>query len=48
MSLAANGGLAPTGDPTCPLFETAAGELLNLNLGGAVQVSGHVTYQEIT
>jgi hypothetical protein len=26
------------------LFETVAGELLNLELGGAVQVSGHLTY----
>lgn len=26
------------------LFETAAGEALNITLGGAVQVSGHVTY----
>lgn len=25
-------------------FETAVGELLNLELGGAVQVSGHLTY----
>lgn len=25
-------------------FETVAGELLNLELGGAVQVSGHLTY----
>ena len=25
-------------------FETVAGELLNMELGGAVQVSGHLTY----
>ena len=25
-------------------FETVAGELLNMELGGAVQVSGHMTY----
>jgi hypothetical protein len=46
MSLAANGGLS------CPLnelgyFETAAGVLLNLELGGVVQVSGHLTYIEV-
>lgn len=28
-------------------FETAAGALLNMELGGAVQVSGHITYQEV-
>lgn len=28
-------------------FETAAGALLNLELGGAVQVSGHITYVEV-
>jgi hypothetical protein len=33
---------APTG-----LFETAASELLNLELGGAVQVSGHMSYIEV-
>lgn len=26
-------------------METAAGELLNLNLGGNVQVSGHIEYE---
>jgi hypothetical protein len=33
----------------CPVghFETAAGALLNLSLGGAVAVSGHLTYVEI-
>ena len=33
----------------CPLglFETAAGALLNLELGGAVQVSGSLTYVEV-
>lgn len=46
MSLAANGGLA------CAFneggwFETAAGVLLNMELGGAVQVSGHLTYIEV-
>ena len=28
-------------------FETAASTLLNLNLSSAVQVSGHVTYEEV-
>ncbi len=28
-------------------FETAAGEALNLTLGGAVQVSGNVIYAEV-
>lgn len=28
-----------------PWLETASGEALNLTLGGAVQVSGHITYQ---
>jgi hypothetical protein len=43
MSLAANGGVAvPAG--TVPILETAAGEALNLFLGGAVGVRGHITY----
>lgn len=29
------------------LFETAAGELLNLELSAAIQVSGHLTYVEV-
>lgn len=39
-----------TGVPISPAFqreghfETVTGELLNLNLSGAVQVSGHLTY----
>ena len=28
-------------------FETAAGALLNMELGGAVQVSGGIVYQEV-
>lgn len=28
-------------------FETAVGEKLNLVLGGAVQVSGHLTYEHV-
>jgi hypothetical protein len=49
MSLAASGGasasigiLAPIG--TYGLFQTNANEALNLNLGGAVNVSGHLCY----
>lgn len=46
MSFAANGGIA---DGFCPAghFETAAGALLNMSLGGAVQVSGSLTYIEV-
>jgi hypothetical protein len=46
MSFAANGGIAP---PFCPVghFETVAGELLNLELGGAVSVDGWLVYQLI-
>ena len=29
-------------------FDTADAALLNLSLGGAVQVSGHLTYVEVT
>jgi hypothetical protein len=43
MSLAANGGFAPGYDPHGH-FETAAGSLLNLSLGSAVQVSGWIKY----
>lgn len=43
-SLGATGGVAALGDPTTPLFECASGALLGLQLGGAVQVSGHVCY----
>lgn len=49
MSLAANGGISATGTALGPngffgLFETASGEALNINLGGAVQVGGHLGY----
>lgn len=52
MSLPQNGGAAPSGSGQSPggfigLLETANGEALVLNLGGAVQVSGHLTYQVI-
>lgn len=43
MSLGATGVLAPGFNPLGH-FETVAGELLNLELGGTVQVSGALTY----
>lgn len=48
MSLAANAGFvlnAPS-DPTNHWFETGVNTLLNMELGGAVQVSGCITYYE--
>lgn len=47
LPLPANGGASVAGAPAVPLFETNVGEALNLNLGGAVAVAGHLTYQEI-
>ena len=44
MSLAANGGLVVIGRPDMPLIRCNANEALNINLGGAVQVSGHFSY----
>lgn len=49
MTLAAGGDDATVIVPgTCMggLFKTAKGEALNLNLDGAVQVSGHLSYIE--
>lgn len=45
MSLAANGGVSAPFSPVGQ-FETVAGALLNLSLGGAVGVRGHLVYQE--
>jgi len=45
MSLAANGGISTTSHSG--LFETAAGEALNINLSAAVQVSGSMAYVEL-
>jgi hypothetical protein len=45
MSFAATGGAAP--NSYYGLFETNLGEALNINLGGAVQVSGTVAYIEV-
>lgn len=42
-AFAANGGAAPP-MAECGHFETVAGEGLVINLGGAVQVGGHVVY----
>jgi hypothetical protein len=46
MSLDAKSGfvLNAPADPSCHWFETAANTLLNMELGGAVQVSGMITY----
>jgi hypothetical protein len=47
MSLTANGDLKvvfPMSEPGYHWVETAAGALLNLELGGAVQVSGCIVY----
>lgn len=44
--LVANSGLAPNGGGF-GVFETVAGEALNINLSAAVQVSGALTYLEI-
>jgi hypothetical protein len=43
MSFAANGGYVLPFNPA-GWFETAANQLLNMELGGAVQVSGQLTY----
>lgn len=45
MSLDANGGVSAQAQQG--LFETASAEALRLNLGGAVQVSGHLSYVEV-
>lgn len=48
MSIGATGGfvLPPPADPTNHWFETGVNTLLNMELGGAVQVSGAITYYE--
>lgn len=47
MALAANGGIAmPATRDFGEVLATNAGEALILNLGGAVQVSGHFTYTQ--
>ena len=47
MSLAANGGIA-CGYNEGGWFETLANQLLNLELGGAVSVDGHLSYIIVT
>lgn len=47
MSVAANGTVSASGDVGVPLFATVAGDLLNMVLGGAVQVSGHLAYYTV-
>ena len=44
MALAANGGLVVVGRIETPVLECAPNTALNINLGGAVQVSGHMSY----
>lgn len=46
MSFPANGGISLPHNPA-GWFETIASQLLNMELGGAVQVSGGFTYQEV-
>lgn len=53
MSFAANSGACVYGGAGTSLdpmekIVTNAGEALNLNLGGAVQVGGHITYDVIS
>lgn len=47
MNLAANGGFVLPFNPA-GWFETVAGELLNLELSGAVSVDGSLTYVEVS
>ena len=47
MTLAANGGISCAFNPG-GWFETAADALLNLELGGAVSVDGHLSYIEVS
>lgn len=46
MALSANGGVSAGFNPYGH-FETAAGVALNLNLGAAIGVRGHLTYLEV-
>ena len=47
MSLAANGGVVSGYDPGGCFDDCATNTLLNLELGGAVSVDGHLSYQLI-
>jgi hypothetical protein len=44
MALAANGGVSSSASGGNALFQTAVNNALNINLGGAVQVSGYLSY----
>ena len=44
MNFGAAGEGVSASSSLVPLFETAEGELLNLELSGAVSVDGHLTY----
>lgn len=44
MAVAANGGFSVMSNADNPIFETAAGAALNINLSGAVAVAGAITY----
>lgn len=44
VPIAANGGVAIAGSAQSPLLETAVNAALVLNLSGATQVSGHLSY----
>lgn len=44
MAFAANGGLSASAPPGGFLFQTGVNQLLAIVLGGAVQVSGFLTY----
>lgn len=46
LAAAGNGFVLPQAFPGYQWVETAAGELLNLELSGAVQVSGLIVYYE--
>ena len=42
MAVAVNGGISAESDPG--LFETAEGEILNINIGSNIQVGGGLVY----
>lgn len=44
MSLSANGGVSAIGNFDSHIMETSVNQALNLNLGGAVGVRGHISY----
>jgi hypothetical protein len=41
-------GPVSTGGRATPLFQTVAGEALNISLGGAVAVAGHLVIEEVS